>query len=195
MSAFYLTFDPQAVIILLMIIAGDRNNVLKTVVFQDQIINYDLTHKNIKNINMRIKSNGIIAVSCPRNVSDKDIEKFVLSNADRILKVLKKLESEQSKRAISQNFTDGDIFYIFGDKKKILNITSSKTKAYVLGETLIIEAPAETDSEKKKKAVLNLLKELCNEETADNLEKMDFFFSNEKLERPQISFRKMKTRW
>ena len=40
-------------------------------------IRYVLTRKNVKNINLRIRSDGSVAVSAPRRVSTEEIEAFV----------------------------------------------------------------------------------------------------------------------
>ncbi len=56
-------------------------------------IKYELTRKNVKNINLRIKPDGIY-VSAGRWVSEDYIEKFLLSKADFILKAIEKMKKE-----------------------------------------------------------------------------------------------------
>lgn len=57
---------------------------------EDTIVEYTLTYKNVKNINLRIKSDGTINISARKGISAKVIENFLLSKADFILKALNK---------------------------------------------------------------------------------------------------------
>lgn len=61
---------------------------------EDTVVEYTLTYKNVKNINLRIKSDGSICVSARRGISVKVIENFLLSKADFILKALNKYHTQ-----------------------------------------------------------------------------------------------------
>ena len=52
-------------------------------------IDYELTIKNVKNLNLRVKSNGKICVSANEKVSNKVIDDFVIKNGEFILRAIK----------------------------------------------------------------------------------------------------------
>ena len=79
------------------------------------IISYELTRKDIKNINLRVKSNGKIKVSCPMRSSDGKVDNFVISRHEWITNAL----DRQSVKAYNMpkfNYDDGDILYYLGDE-------------------------------------------------------------------------------
>ena len=78
----------------------------KTILFDEKIFNYELTYKNVKNINLRIKSDGSINVSANPFVSCKVIENFLVSRQDFIVKALEKL---QSKPGLIKYYTEDEI--------------------------------------------------------------------------------------
>ncbi len=69
----------------------------KAVVFQNRVIQYDFQIKKVKNINLRIKSDGTVHVSANQSVSEQFIDAFVLSKAEFILKVLERNENNSEK--------------------------------------------------------------------------------------------------
>ena len=57
-------------------------------------IRYDSQYKKVKNINLRIKSDGSINVSANRRVPQKAIDEFVMSKAEFIIRALDKYKSK-----------------------------------------------------------------------------------------------------
>lgn len=47
-------------------------------------IAYELTYKKVKRVNLRVRTDGIVAVSAPRRVPLSEIDRFVASHADWI---------------------------------------------------------------------------------------------------------------
>lgn len=60
-------------------------------------IEYDLQYKKVKNINLRIKSDGSIHVSANKRVPQKVIDDFILSKETLILKALEKIKENTGK--------------------------------------------------------------------------------------------------
>ena len=61
---------------------------IKTIDLKGRKISYNLERKNVKNINLRIKADQSICMSANCYVSDADIEDFLQSKADYIIKAL-----------------------------------------------------------------------------------------------------------
>ena len=68
---------------------------LKSVITSDgRKIVYDLQIKKVKNVNMRIKSDGMVYVSANRRVPVKVIEDFIVSKADFVFSALEKFSTK-----------------------------------------------------------------------------------------------------
>ncbi|MCH5211331.1 MAG: M48 family metallopeptidase [Oscillospiraceae bacterium] len=70
---------------------------IKEIFLNGTKIQYDLQYKKVKNINLRIKSDGTVHVSANKRVSQKVIESFVLSKAFFIQKALEEYEKRSSQ--------------------------------------------------------------------------------------------------
>lgn len=74
----------------------------RNVIFKEKIIEYDLNFKKVKNINLRIKRDGVVSVSASRKVPVALIDEFVLSKAEIILKSIDKLAKIPQKEYFSE---------------------------------------------------------------------------------------------
>ncbi len=71
----------------------------RTIIYPNgQKIVYELTRKPVKNINIRVKSDGRILVSASRRVPLKYLDELILARQDFILKALKKYEDLRKKK-------------------------------------------------------------------------------------------------
>ena len=103
----------------------------KTVIYNGKIIEYELTYKNVKNINLRIKPDGSINVSANRWIGQRTIDDFIVSKGDFIFDALKKY-SERSATPSVPYFTEEEV-------KKI--ITDCCNRAYPYYEKMSIAFP------------------------------------------------------
>lgn len=69
----------------------------KTINLNGKTIQYELTYKKVKNINLRIKPDGTVFVSASRRVAQNIIDDFLLSKADFIRNALKKYQSREKQ--------------------------------------------------------------------------------------------------
>ena len=72
----------------------------KTINLNGKTIQYELTYKKVKNINLRIKPDGTVFVSASKRVAQKIIDDFLISKADFIRNALKKYQSRENKPRI-----------------------------------------------------------------------------------------------
>ena len=95
-------------------------------------ISYVLTRKQVKYINLRIKSNGEIAVSAHRRVPATYVDKFVESKAPFILEALERVEKRREEIGDRpHNYETGEIFRLLGR-----DYTLVVEEAGAAGETL-----------------------------------------------------------
>ena len=115
---------------------------IREVEYNGQIIKYELIRKRVKNINLRVRTDGTVTVSANQRVSMKYIDSFVLSKAEFVIKAVEscknRIETKSESRYTSDEF-------------------------------------------------LELAEKYCNEVYNS--------FTEYKIDRPRIKFRKMKSRW
>ena len=77
---------------------------MKTIALPDgREIKYELTRKRVKNVNMRIKSDGTVHVSANTRVSVKRIEEILTERADYILNAAKRLQERERRSEITSD--------------------------------------------------------------------------------------------
>ena len=67
---------------------------IRSVKFNDNTIEYELQRKRVKNINLRVKSDGSVVVSANNRVSAQYIDSFVESKGEFILKAINGFDRE-----------------------------------------------------------------------------------------------------
>ncbi len=81
---------------------------IKSVNVNGRELVYELEYKAVKNINLRIKSDGSVYISANRWVSQKTVESFILSRADFIFRAIDKFKNTPQTENI-QYFGEAEI--------------------------------------------------------------------------------------
>ena len=76
-------------------------------------LTFELTYKRVKNINLRVRADGSVAVSAPRRVSRTQIEQFVSGRADWIARAKERLDRHPEKNALPQPPDDAACMELF----------------------------------------------------------------------------------
>ena len=84
---------------------------IKELKIANKIIKYELTRKRVKNINVRIKPDGMVYVSASKTVPLSTIEGFLLEKADVILRALEKYSSVEPHK---------DVIYLLGKEVPVI---------------------------------------------------------------------------
>ena len=77
-------------------------------------IEYELTRKAVKNLNLRLRPDGSVTVSIPKRVTLAEADRFVEQNADRIRQARQRLDCRPEDLQIPAEYQDGDRFWLFG---------------------------------------------------------------------------------
>ena len=72
-----------------------------TIELLGRTVEYDLQRKKVKNINLRVRTDGSVTVSANNRVSEKRIDDFVRANAETVFRAIEKYKeiAENFKRA------------------------------------------------------------------------------------------------
>lgn len=102
-------------------------------------ISYVLTRKQVKYINLRIKSNGEIAVSAHRWVPAAYVDKFVESKAPFILEALERVEKRREETGDRpHNYETGEIFRLLGCDYTLVVEEAGLEEIFFRGDSLVL---------------------------------------------------------
>ena len=94
-------------------------------IYNETKIEYELTYKRVKNVNIRVKKDGKVCVSAPKGTMKIFVERLIKKNFDKLLKLQQKLT------------TNPDVFYLYGKEylKSDFSFESDKDlKDYLIKE-------------------------------------------------------------
>ena len=112
---------------------------------------YELTYKQVKNLNLRIRSDGCIAVSAPFGVSYSRVDDFVCAQSDMILRAKERIDRSSPRRDFFLG--EGGILPVFGHERRITVSRGSHTDAILYVERMALSGP-DVDSEEQIRAAL-----------------------------------------
>lgn len=168
---------------------------LRTVSVGTNIINYNLTYKDVKNINLRIKVDGSVSVSAPRCVNALKIDDFVISKSEYILSSLEKFKKMQEFAPKPKKYVSGESFNLLGSNLMLKVISAQKDEVFSDGVYLILNVRNTDDFAKKQRLVNKWIKDktiTTYNEVANDVYKE---FKKHNVSFPKIRIRKMSTRW
>ena len=163
-------------------------------------VEYDLQRKNVKNINLRIKSDGSVCVSANNFVSVDTVERFMRDKADFILGAIDRAEKRLENTPAELKYVSGESMRILGKDRVLQVVKGTKNQASFNDDAseIILAVRDTKDSELKKKTLGKWKKELCRnliEELCKRTYAAYPVFSERGIPFPELHFKTMKTRW
>lgn len=104
-------------------------------------IKWLLTRKKVKNINLRIKPDGIVYISAPPKVSVGVIEKFIRQKSDFIFTNLDKFNARPAAPTLPEagtEYKNGDTVRYFGENYTLSILISPKERAEIAGKNIAV---------------------------------------------------------
>lgn len=169
----------------------------RKIIIDGEVLEYELERKRVKNVNLRVRTDGSVYVSANRYVSVAQIEDFITSNYDFIQKARAKYEKIRNSNPICNLFEykDGEKICVFGQIKTLKVVQSDKN--YVESDenniTIYVKnlddiaLKMKTFESYKRKTLMNVLNEICN--------RIYPTFKSYGVDFPEIRIRKMVSRW
>lgn len=163
--------------------------------YQGSQIKYTLVRKKVKNVNLRVRSDGTVVVSADKLVPLAFIEKLVLEKAPWILhnleRIEKKIETLPESRYIS-----GEILP-FLDRQLTLNVLPAEgvEKIWLEGDILHLAVFGDSDANIRRQIVDFWYKKQAEPIFLQALNRIFPLVAARGISRPTITVRKMKSRW
>ncbi|MDE6725669.1 MAG: M48 family metallopeptidase [Ruminiclostridium sp.] len=165
----------------------------RSVTSEKGTVTYELERKSVKNLNLRIRSDGTVYVSVPKSTALAKADEFVKNHIDFILKHQSRINETRRKSPLQR--------YYLGEVIEVEVKAGSKTSAQLSGNVLTVYLIAPISNEDKERltddAVLRWQKEMARALFPKYLEKayQRFIKAGLTIPYPTITVKAMKTRW
>lgn len=161
-------------------------------------IEYKLTRKSVKNINLRIKPDGKVYVSANNRVPTDYIDNFVKEKQDFIIAALNDYKEKQKDSLIlAKEYVDGETFKVLARDLKLKVIEDIRESVTSDETNLILRIKIKNINDKKhKEALINKwIRELVIETFQELCDEAFLVFKKYGVEYPTIKIRDMTSRW
>lgn len=177
--------------------SGKSAPLVRSVVVDGQTIPYLLTRKRVKNLNLRVRSDGSVAVSAPVSVSDAAISAFVERHAEFLSAALRRVRERQAARQGELLFRDGDRISVFGRDVTVRVERGSAARAFFDASSgvLFLVLPDPDDASRRralaaawgKRHLEQAIRPICDRASRD--------FAPLGVSPSSVRFRSMVSRW
>jgi len=145
--------------------------------------------KNIKNMYLRVRSDGTAVITVPSRMPNKNIYEFVFSKREWLGKAI---EKTVGRAVSSKKYTDGEKVFIFGEELALRFDTGKKKGYYYKDGNVFLCVGSDCTPEKRKKAFDDFCRDTLKlklPEAVSLCEKLTGLHANE------WRIKNMKTRW
>lgn len=164
---------------------------LEKIVLGERVVEFTLTYKKIKNINIRVKSDLTVNVSAPLKTSKKQILHFINQSENFILSALTKYENLPKKEV---KLVSGEKIFYLGEQKTLL-VVQGKSGVEISGEMLILSVANPEDLALKTKVLSRWLARQCERVVLELCKNAYQNFAYKIEEFPDVKFRNMRSGW
>ena len=168
-----------------------ENEKTRNMILGGHEITYECTRKKVKNVNLRVRSDGTLLVSAPFFVSDRQIDEIIKEKEAFILRALSRFAERKRHAPPHFSFTDGETLSLFG-KEYRLYFTEEKNEEILEKEALTLYVRDKTDISAKKKALKAYLEKALSSLLSEMCLKIYPLFRDAA---PEIKLRLMRARW
>lgn len=172
-----------------------NNTELRTVECDKRTLEYLLTRKQVKNINLRVKPEGQVNVSANQNVPAEYIDDFIKSKQTYIIKALDKYEESRKYTASPKKYVSGENFDILG-KSLRLKVYEGNEESVTTDGIFVFLAIKNKENQKHKEKLMNdWLKKMQTETFNQICREIYQIFKKYDVEYPIVKIRYMTSRW
>jgi len=162
----------------------------KVFIFQGKELVYELTDKNVKNINLRIQRDGKVVVSKHKRVSMEQVEAFLCLKWEWIFAAIDKMKKAER---IQSRPTTLDAIRLFGKVIPIVEKVGIKRLQLIDGGAFFYTN--QNDFEKKLKELQSLLEKQLVQHIENKRVEYDKVIRDYGISVPKIKYRYMKGKW
>ncbi|MBQ7758785.1 M48 family metallopeptidase [Anaerotignum sp.] len=155
-------------------------------------IEYELSRKNVKYINLRVNKYGKVVVSAGKNVPFEVIDEFVQSKAFWIITHLAEIEKIKSGMP-DNSLYDGKTVYYLGRPYQLV-LERGERRIFIEGDKICLYSP-KMYSDVLKEEYLAWLKNNAEKKFEEIMDRIYPLVAEYRIKRPEIKIRNMKSIW
>ena len=156
---------------------------------------YTLTRKSVKNITVRVRVSGEVAVTAPTKTTLRRIEEVLQSHIDAIEASKGRMAKKRAARPQPLQLTDGESITLFGKPYVIRVVQGEKRMAGLVGDTLFLSVKSPTDAAERYRCFTEFTDRSIRAYFADAVARALPHFLPKPPKMPLLCYRTMKTRW
>ena len=160
-----------------------------------RVVSYELERKSVKNINLRVRSNGSVYVSANARVPVAEIESFIVSNADFVCRALDRCQRLADSAAYAQRLNDGDTMRLFGRDITLRLRRGTPVGVTETDDAVVLTVADPTDLVGKQRVLSKWLRLRLEQTVTAYCKAVYPVFSQYGVDFPQVKFRNMRSRW
>lgn len=162
---------------------------------EERKLEYILTRKAVKNLNMRVKSDGTIRVSANSLVSVKIIDKFVLSHEKTLIKALDKYKKIKENALQPLLYVSGEKIRFLGEELHLLVEAALIEEVEKIGQFLFLRVKDTSDLARKERVMKKWFGKMQVEVFEQICKDMYPLFQTRGVKYPIIKIKSMKSCW
>lgn len=167
----------------------------KTIELCGRKVCYQLQRKNVKNVNLRIRGDGSVAVSANNRVPVYIIESFIISKGDYIISAMERAAERQKMQTQMHSYEPGQRLWLFGKPLELELVQGGANRVELCGDRLVVTLKDRQDEALRKRTIEAWLLERCREKLEDVCREIYPMFKEYGIAFPQLKFRRMRSCW
>ena len=176
-----------------MILAKKSSKTVRSILLGGRSVSYECTRKKIKNINIRIHTDGKLCVSAPFFVSVRQIEDVLKLKEEFIFNAIDRMSERKKQSGADFSFEEGDSLFFFG-QPYFLHITSTG-HSRLEENRLILSLRKTEDTEKRKEAFKRFAEKELRAYASEQFERIFPLFESAVSSLPTLKLYTMRARW
>lgn len=166
-----------------------------TIELNGRTVDYELTRKRVKNINLRVRPDGTVAISAPHGVPADCLEDLLRRRAGVILRALDRRRTLERLAPRDPDYGAGERVYLLGEPCRVVLRTGAGTAVERGPGTLTVTLRNSADPEARKRAVHDYLRACCLAVATDLIRQARPRMEALGIPQPEIRVRSMTSRW
>lgn len=158
-------------------------------------ITYTLTRKRVKNLNLRVRSDGSVAVSAPPHVPEREIEAFLKRRAAFVASAIERFAKRRDTVPVPQTFADGERLRAFGEDWVIRVEKGDRICGACSEKTLFLTVKDPADEAQRRRAAEQWAVAFLTARVAEYCRRAERDFAPYGVLPPTVRFRRMISRW
>ena len=167
----------------------------RTVPCEQGDIAYLLEQKPVKNLNLRIRTDGSVYVSANPEVPLHRVDEFVFSKRDYISASKKKFAQMIANEPKPKQYVSGETFYLLGHGLRLKVEQKEKEAVFSDGAYIFLQVKDTSDFKKKERLMTRYLNTESQKAFEEIMTEIYPIFEKYGIARPELRLRNMETRW